>query len=138
MVKLPEPSNYAMHCIFCSLPPDVIIDQNELGITIRDKFPVNPGHTLVIPKRHVSSYFDLSDQEVLALSQLLKRARHALEEQYTPDDYNIGINDGPVAGQTVPHVHIHLMPRYRDDVRDPLGGVRNVIPQRAVYKVLPK
>lgn len=109
------------------------MDENELGMAVRDIFPVNPGHTLIMPKRHVSSYFDLTDDEVLALMQLMRRAKEAIDSEFSPDDYNIGVNNGPIAGQTVPHVHIHVMPRYRDDVDDPRGGVRNVIPERAVY-----
>ncbi len=120
-------------CIFCSLPAASIMDENELGMAVRDIFPVNPGHTLIMPKRHVSSYFDLTDDEVLALMQLMRRAKEAIDSEFSPDDYNIGVNNGPIAGQTVPHVHIHVMPRYRDDVDDPRGGVRNVIPERAVY-----
>ena len=121
-------------CIFCSLPVSSIIDQNELGFSVRDIFPVNPGHTLVIPKRHVSSYFDLTDEESLALMQLVRRAKTAIDAEFKPDDYNIGVNNGPLAGQTVPHVHIHIMPRYKNDVDDVLGGVRNIILERAVYK----
>lgn len=123
----------AKPCIFCTLPDSSIIDQNELGMAVRDIFPVNPGHTLIMPKRHVSSYFELTDDEVLALMQLLRRAKQAIDAEFKPDDYNIGINNGPLAGQTVPHVHIHVMPRYRGDVDDIRGGVRNIILERAVY-----
>lgn len=120
-------------CIFCSLPATSIIDENELGFVVRDIFPVNPGHTLIIPKRHVSSYFELNDEEVLALMELLRRAKQRIDDEFKPDDYNIGVNNGPLAGQTVPHVHIHVMPRYRGDVDDIRGGVRNIILERAVY-----
>jgi diadenosine tetraphosphate (Ap4A) HIT family hydrolase len=81
----------------------------------------------------VSSYFDLTDEETLALMSLLRRAKQTIDAEFNPDDYNIGVNNGPIAGQTVPHVHIHVMPRYVNDVEDPRGGVRNVIPERAVY-----
>ena len=120
-------------CIFCSLPATSIIDQNDLGFVVRDISPVNPGHTLVIPKRHVSSYFELTDDEVVALMELLRRAKEAIDAEFKPDDYNIGVNNGPLAGQTVPHVHIHVMPRYRGDTEDIRGGVRNIILERAVY-----
>jgi diadenosine tetraphosphate (Ap4A) HIT family hydrolase len=120
-------------CIFCSLPQAAFIDQNELAMALRDIAPVNPGHTLIMPKRHVSSYFDLTDDEVIALMQLTRRAKAVIDAELSPVDYNIGINDGPLAGQTVPHVHIHVMPRYRNDVDDVRGGVRNIIPERAVY-----
>jgi len=120
-------------CIFCSLPAASIIDQNELAMAVRDIAPVNPGHTLIMPKRHVSSYFELTDEEVLALMDLMRRTKKTLDTEFKPDDYNIGVNDGPLGGQTVPHVHIHVMPRYRGDVDDVRGGVRNIIPERAVY-----
>lgn len=120
-------------CIFCSLPESSVIDQNDLAFAVRDIAPVNPGHTLLIPRRHVSSYFDLTDEEILALMALMRRAKQTLDEEFSPDDYNIGVNDGPLAGQTVPHVHIHVMPRYRNDVDDIRGGVRNIIAERAVY-----
>ena len=120
-------------CIFCSLPEASIVDQNELAMAVRDIAPVNPGHMLIMPKRHVSSYFELTDEEVLALMDLMRRTKKTLDTEFKPDDYNIGVNDGPLGGQTVPHVHIHVMPRYRGDVDDVRGGVRNIIPERAVY-----
>lgn len=120
-------------CPFCTLSPERIVDQNELAMVIRDGFPVSPGHTLVIPKRHVRSYFDLSDAEADAMRSLLLAAKTALDEAFNPDNYNIGINDGAQAGQTVPHVHMHLIPRYQGDVKDPRGGVRWLIPEKADY-----
>ncbi len=107
-------------CPFCTLPSERIIDSNEFGLTIRDGFPVSPGHTLVIPKRHISSWFEITSDEQLALLVLLARAKVVLQEELNPDGYNIGINDGPTAGQTVPHHHMHLIPRYKDD-QDDLG-----------------
>lgn len=120
-------------CVFCTIDPEAIIDQNDLAFVVRDINPVNDGHTLVIPKRHVSSFFDLTEPELMAIMQLLKRAKEDIEKTWQPDDYNIGINDGPAAGQTVPHVHVHLMPRYINDVADARGGVRLVIPHKAIY-----
>lgn len=122
-----------MSCPFCTLPPERIVDQNALAMVIRDGFPVSPGHTLVIPKRHVGSYFELSDAEADAMRSLLLAAKTALDEALNPDSYNIGINDGAQAGQTVPHVHMHLIPRYQGDVKDPRGGVRWLIPEKADY-----
>jgi diadenosine tetraphosphate (Ap4A) HIT family hydrolase len=110
-----------------------VIDQNETAIVIRDGFPVSPGHTLFIPKRHVQSFFDLTSQERGDIFSLLDKARLALEAEFKPQGYNIGINDGPSAGQTVPHVHLHLIPRYSGDLPDPRGGVRWVIPDKAKY-----
>ena len=120
-------------CPFCKLPPERIIDSNEFGQTIRDGYPVSTGHTLVISKRHIGSWFEISKEEQLALLDLLARAKTILQEEYIPDGYNIGINDGAVAGQTVPHLHMHLIPRYKDDMKDPRGGVRWIIPEKAKY-----
>jgi diadenosine tetraphosphate (Ap4A) HIT family hydrolase len=120
-------------CPFCTLPVERIVDQNDLALVIRDGFPVSPGHTLLMPKRHVGSFFELDDDEVSALMALLKTAKANLDKELNPDDYNIGINDGPQAGQTVPHVHIHLIPRFAGDVKDPRGGVRWLIPGKANY-----
>ena len=100
---------------------------------IRDGYPVSEGHTLIIPKRHIGSYFELTSPEMAAIHDLLRMAKRDLDALYHPDDYNIVINDGPAAGQTVPHVHIHLIPRYKGDVRDPRGGVRWLIPDKADY-----
>jgi diadenosine tetraphosphate (Ap4A) HIT family hydrolase len=120
-------------CPFCCLAAKHYLDQNDEGFVIRDLFPVNPGHTLIIPKRHVGSFFELSGQEANGLWQLLQRTKVQLDNQFAPNDYNIGINDGPNAGQTVPHVHIHLMPRFANDTADPRGGVRRIIAERAIY-----
>ena len=123
----------AKPCPFCSISPSRIIDEDDLVFAIRDGFPVSPGHTLIIPRRHVSSFFAISGQERSSLMWLLDRARSALEREYTPATYNIGINDGPAAGQTVNHLHIHLIPRYAGDRDDPRGGVRWVLPDKARY-----
>jgi diadenosine tetraphosphate (Ap4A) HIT family hydrolase len=120
-------------CPFCTLPPDRIVDQNDLALVIRDGFPVSPGHTLVIPKRHAGSFFDMSEEEVQSMMALLKAAKITLDKEFRPDSYNVGINDGPQAGQTVPHVHMHLIPRYQGDIEDPRGGVRWLIPGKADY-----
>ena len=120
-------------CPFCTLPPERIIDSNDLALVIRDGYPVSPGHTLVIPKRHNGSWFEFTPEEQSAMLNLLERAKAALEEEVKPDGYNIGINDGPTAGQTVPHLHVHLIPRYKGDLEDPRGGVRWIIPGKAKY-----
>jgi diadenosine tetraphosphate (Ap4A) HIT family hydrolase len=121
------------NCPFCTLPLERIIDSNEFGVAIRDGFPVSPGHTLVIPKRHIGSWFEISNDEQRGLLDLLARAKTDLQEEFKPDGYNIGINDGPAAGQTVPHLHMHLIPRYKGDQEDPRGGVRWIIPDKAKY-----
>jgi len=120
-------------CPFCTLPTERIIDSDDLAIVIRDGFPISQGHTLIIPKRHTGSFFDTSDEEKLALFELIERAKLKIDQEFNPDSYNIGINDGPAAGQTVPHLHIHLIPRYKGDQEDPRGGVRWIIPSKAKY-----
>ncbi|MGX4640935.1 HIT family protein [Massilia sp. SYSU DXS3249] len=123
----------AMSCVFCSLPQDRIIDSNDLAVVIRDAYPVSSGHTLVIPKRHVGSFFEISSEERSAMLALLDKAAALLKEELGPSGFNIGINDGSTAGQTVPHLHMHLIPRYPADMPDPRGGVRWVIPEKADY-----
>jgi diadenosine tetraphosphate (Ap4A) HIT family hydrolase len=120
-------------CPFCSLPPDRAVLANDRAVAIRDGFPVSPGHTLIIPRRHVGSFFEVTDEERADLMQLLAQARQGLEQEFLPAGYNIGINDGAAAGQTVPHLHIHLIPRYAGDRDDPRGGVRWVLPDKAAY-----
>jgi diadenosine tetraphosphate (Ap4A) HIT family hydrolase len=120
-------------CPFCTLPRERILGENDHALWIRDGFPVSPGHSLVIPKRHTGSFFDTSDAERQALLALLDAAKAAAQAEFAPAGFNIGINDGPAAGQTVPHLHIHLIPRYEGDQADPRGGVRWVIPEKADY-----
>lgn len=120
-------------CPFCTLPHERIADQSERTVAIRDAFPVTPGHTLLIPIRHVGSFFELDDEEQDDLLRLLRRVRARLVAEFRPDGFNIGINDGSAAGQTVPHMHLHLIPRRLRDVADPRGGVRWVVPDKARY-----
>jgi len=102
-------------------------------MVVRDAYPISPGHTLIIPKRHVGSLFEISAGERTCLLALLDKAKAVVEQEFNPDGFNIGINDGPAAGQTVPHLHIHLIPRYNGDSTDPRGGVRWIIPSKADY-----
>lgn len=120
-------------CPFCTLPPERVIHRNRSGVVIRDGFPVSAGHTLIIPHRHIGSFFDLTTLERDDLLALLDWAKQQLSEQLAPDGWNIGINDGAAAGQTVPHLHIHLIPRFHGDMPDPRGGVRWVIADKADY-----
>jgi diadenosine tetraphosphate (Ap4A) HIT family hydrolase len=106
---------------------------DDHGVVIRDAYPVSRGHTLIIPKRHVGSFFHLTDEERVALLALLSSAKGAVDAEFGPDGYNIGINDGAAAGQTIPHLHIHLIPRYSGDHSDPRGGVRWIFPDKADY-----
>jgi diadenosine tetraphosphate (Ap4A) HIT family hydrolase len=121
------------NCPFCNLSETRIIQRNSTGLCIRDGFPISSGHTLIIPHRHVGSFFELTDVERSDLLKLLDWAKLQLTQAYHPDGWNVGINDGAAAGQTVPHLHIHLIPRYTGDVADPRGGVRWVIPDKANY-----
>ncbi len=120
-------------CHFCHLPESRIIDSSPLALVIRDAYPVSRGHTLIIPKRHIDSFFDLSELERGDLFVLLDRAKLVIDEEFQPQGYNIGINDGAAAGQTVPHVHVHLIPRFAGDLPDPRGGIRWVIADKAKY-----
>jgi diadenosine tetraphosphate (Ap4A) HIT family hydrolase len=120
-------------CPFCTLAAERIVLANELAVVIRDNFPVSPGHTLIIPKRHVGSFFDVTGDEREAMLALLDAAKLGLDAAFHPDGYNVGINDGEAAGQTVPHLHLHLIPRYAGDSEDPRGGVRWIFPQKAKY-----
>ncbi len=123
-------------CPFCT-PPDtqsnVARFQNELAYVREDKFPVSTGHLLIVSRRHAQNWFDLSDEEQAAIMALLNQARNWLAESYRPAGYNIGINCGEAAGQTVMHMHCHLIPRYDGDVADPRGGVRGVVPGKQKY-----
>src|SRR3990172_9053617 len=108
-------------CPFCTLGAERIVLANELAVVIRDAFPVSPGHTLIMPKRHVGSFFDATGDERKAMLALLDSAKRGLDAAFHPDDYNIGINDGEAAGQTVPHMHLHLIPRYAGDSENSRG-----------------
>lgn len=114
-------------CPFCNVEREIILE-TEMSFAIYDGFPVNEGHALIIPKRHIANYFDLSLEEQKDCIELLNRVKSILQEKYNPAGFNVGININEAAGQTVPHVHIHLIPRYVDDVDEPRGGVRGVIP----------
>jgi len=120
-------------CVFCSLEPERIVAGNSVAFVIRDGFPISPGHTLVIPRRHFGSFFAASSLEREALLKLLDAQKQVLDREFSPAGYNVGINDGAAAGQTVPHLHIHLIPRYAGDSPDPRGGVRWILPDKARY-----
>ena len=120
-------------CPFCHRDPDRVLAEDDLTVVYKDGFPVSPGHTVILPKRHVATLFEASEAEQLALLKALNRAKAILDETHHPDGYNIGINHGQAGGQTVPHLHIHLIPRYQGDREDPRGGVRWVLPEKARY-----
>jgi diadenosine tetraphosphate (Ap4A) HIT family hydrolase len=117
-----------MACPFCNPKPEDIVVRNERAYARYDLHPVNPGHLLVIPFRHVASYFETESVERMALSSLLDDCKEITDRNHHPDGYNIGVNIGEVAGQSVMHMHIHFIPRYRGDTEHPGGGVRGVIP----------
>ena len=127
--KKRDPNN---PCLFCTDPRGVST-QHELAYSARDSYPASPGHTVVIPRRHVSSFFDLTPEEVAACMDLIKEEKKHIDEEFNPDGYNIGVNVGPAAGQSIFHVHIHIIPRYKGDVENPQGGVRHVIPKKGHY-----
>ncbi len=124
-------------CPFCDIRKTSgqsrILKSNEYAFLIRDGYPVTEGHSLIIPNRHVSSFFNLKETEREAMWELVQAEKAELDKQYKPAAYNLGINDGPAAGQTVPHCHLHVIPRYEEPNKDPRGGVRWVIPEKADY-----
>lgn len=121
-------------CPFCRLSSDSnLIVESATAFSIYDKFPVSRGHALIIPKRHVDNYFDLTFREQSACTFMLNYVMEILQKKFKPGGFNVGINVGKSAGQTVDHVHIHLIPRYTRDVDNPEGGVRGVIPEKKNY-----
>jgi diadenosine tetraphosphate (Ap4A) HIT family hydrolase len=120
-------------CPFCT-PDQLSIEYfDEIGIILWDSFPISPGHILVIPKEHYPNIFDVPSEEQAHLFKLINKAKEIISQTHSPDGFNIGINSGTAAGQTVPHAHIHVIPRYNADVEDPRGGVRWIIPEKAKY-----
>lgn len=120
-------------CPFCTIGQDAVVEQDRLTITLRDALPVSPGHRLILPKRHIASVFEATREETGALWEAVRQARSGLLRELSPDGFNIGINDGPASGQTILHLHIHLIPRYRGDMPDPRGGIRWIFPDKAKY-----
>ena len=121
-------------CVFCNIDESRIEIENDLALSFKDLYPVTDGHTLVIPKRKVQSIFDLTDKETAAMFELLHLQKEDLKNKDSSiTGFNIGINDGEDAGQTIMHCHIHLIPRRSGDMEDPRGGVRGVIPEKQSY-----
>jgi diadenosine tetraphosphate (Ap4A) HIT family hydrolase len=120
-------------CPFCLLDNPRVIINNDKAMAIYDAFPVTPGHALIVPIRHFSSLFEASREEYSAMFDLLAEVQQIIQIERSPDGFNIGINDGVAAGQTVMHLHIHLIPRYSGDTKDPRGGVRWIMPDKAPY-----
>jgi len=124
MLELPD-------CPFCG-EPEIIIE-NESAFVHPDTYPVSPGHCLIIPRRHIAGYFEATADEKLAIWKLLDEVKPIIDRKYGPDGYNVGVNIGSAAGQSIPHLHIHVIPRYAGDVENPQGGVRGVIPHKQKY-----
>ncbi len=122
------------HCPFCKkLAGRETFAESALAGAIWDGFPVSEGHALLVPKRHVGSFFELSETEQSDMLRLLSEVHRRLVELHHPTGFNVGLNIGKAAGQTVDHAHLHVIPRYNGDVRDPRGGIRHVIPTKARY-----
>lgn len=122
------------NCPFCKVESErELIASTPLSIAFFDGFPVSPGHTLIIPRRHVASFFDLTKDEQKDMLTLADNVKSIIDDKYHPDGYNVGVNVGEAAGQSVLHVHLHLIPRYKGDVSNPRGGVRGVIPAKQNY-----
>ena len=119
-------------CPCCKVDRE-LIGESKLSFAIFDKYPVSEGHALIIAKRHVSEYFDLEPEEVKDIWELVAEIKSILQSKYHPDGFNVGFNIGLAAGQTIDHVHIHIIPRYSGDMDDPTGGVRHVIPEKGKY-----
>ena len=120
-------------CPFCNVEPNRVIEKRKLSIAFFDKFPVSIGHVLIIPRRHEPNYFNLTLEEKLDIEKLTNSVINYLKMKFSPDGFNIGINIGKAAGQTILHTHVHIIPRYDGDVEDPTGGVRGVIPIKQKY-----
>ena len=122
------------NCKFCSIENDRIVIEGEMSIAFYDLYPVNTGHTLIVPKRHVSDYFELNSSEKNDIWKLVDTVKLYLEKEFKPDGFNVGINIGESAGQTIFHCHVHVIPRYKGDISNPEGGVRGVIPSKQKYR----
>jgi diadenosine tetraphosphate (Ap4A) HIT family hydrolase len=121
-------------CIFCErLHAPELLAENDLAGGFLAGFPVSPGHALIVPRRHEADFFLLSPPEQAAMLSLLGRVRAQIDDRFSPDAYNLGVNAGKAAGQTVLHTHLHVIPRYVGDVDEPRGGVRWVLPATARY-----
>jgi diadenosine tetraphosphate (Ap4A) HIT family hydrolase len=120
-------------CPFCSVSPDRLFHRGDTILGLWDGFPVSPGHALLVPRRHVATWFEASADERAELVAGIDRAREAIAQRHRPAGFNVGMNLGEAAGQTVAHLHVHVIPRYPGDVDDPRGGIRWVVPGKARY-----
>jgi diadenosine tetraphosphate (Ap4A) HIT family hydrolase len=123
-----------MNCVFCArVAAGDFLCENEAAVAFMDVFPLSPGHSLIMPRRHEPDFLRLTADEGAAVWHLLSPVRDLLEQKFRPDGYNLGVNVGLAAGQTVDHAHLHVVPRYAGDVPEPRGGIRWIIPAKAAY-----
>ena len=116
-----------MDCVFCNLAKEEILFENDIAVAFFDSHPVCQGHSLVIPKRHCATYFDLTKEEIASIYELSQKVKKYLDNKYHPDGYNIGFNVNEAGGQSVMHAHMHIIPRYKGDVERPRGGIRKIL-----------
>jgi diadenosine tetraphosphate (Ap4A) HIT family hydrolase len=121
-----------MDCIFCRLDRSILA-QTALSFAFLDSFPVSNGHALIVPRRHVESIWEVTKEEYADAFDLVRQVKDILQKEFAPQGFNIGVNCGEAAGQSVFHAHIHIIPRYAGDVPNPRGGIRNIIPGRGNY-----
>lgn len=114
------------NCLFCNYNKDEYICENELAFALFDNFPVNEGHALIIPKRHFDNFFDATQNEIVAIYDLIHKVKEIIDKKYKPTGYNVGVNIGHDGGQTIMHLHVHLIPRYHGDIDNPRGGIRKL------------
>ena len=123
-----------MDCKFCEIIKNKeFLIENDLAVAFYDSYPVSVGHALIIPKRHVETYFDLSEEEIKAMLSLSKEMKKIIDDKYHPDGYNVGFNVDEAGGQTVFHAHMHIIPRYKGDIENPRGGIRKIIKMKTNY-----
>jgi diadenosine tetraphosphate (Ap4A) HIT family hydrolase len=124
------------YCLFCdkdNKEKHRVILENDLFYSRWDNFPVSKGHADIVPKKHIGSFFELTDEDVLQMYDLITKTKKIITEKFQPDGYNVGFNEGAAAGRTIDHLHIHIIPRYTGDVENPRGGIRNIIPGKGNY-----
>ena len=126
-------SNDSFKCAFCNIRDIDMALKNDLCFAIYDSFPVSSGHMLIIPFRHFDNFFECTDEEMESIWDLLQKCKKMLSDDLKPDGFNVGVNVGRISGQTIFHTHMHIIPRYVDDVDDPRGGIRGVIPEKRIY-----
>ncbi len=122
-----------MDCVFCELIQNKgFYLESELSVAVFDSFPVSVGHTLIIPKRHSETYFDLTKEEIEDMFNLSLRVKEYLDSEFQPDGYNVGFNCKEAGGQTVMHTHMHVIPRYKGDIENPRGGIRKAVSKKKI------